>query len=233
MTLSSLSTAVILKLPTGKMPLLHEGETLQAQLRQFEVHAKNFFLPKKIAAADQSAHAIGCFRDFRVTDELKIETERAVALALNFKSFMDKICGYLFPSDWERLLRQQVNQCKQGATKPFPKFTTEICGANSLLINTTSHVDDARLRTILEANMVSDLIDDDKVTDKTTFTGWLDIVKRADEKRLHQHKRLLAITAAERECAKRDRTTSNNNNDNHPPRAVAVIYRLNTLDLAR
>ncbi|KAJ7017923.1 hypothetical protein C8F04DRAFT_978254, partial [Mycena alexandri] len=213
---SSLSTAV-LELPAGKMPLLHEGETSQAQLRQFEVHAKNYFSLKKVAAADHVAHVIGCFRDFRVTDELEIESERAAALALDFKKFMDKIRGYLLPSDWERRLRQQVNQRKQGTNETFTKFATAVRSANSLLINTPSYVDDARIRTILEANMVpdliDDLIDDDKAAGESDFTAWLDIVKHIDDKRLRQGKRLRDIAAEERERAKRERNTSNTNDE--------------------
>ncbi|KAJ7026162.1 hypothetical protein C8F04DRAFT_966898, partial [Mycena alexandri] len=199
------SSVAILELPAGKMPLLHEGETSQAQLRQFEVHARNYFSLKKIAAADQVSHAIGCFRDFRVNDELEIESERAAALALDFKAFMDKIRGYLLPS------------APAAASEVFTTFATAVRSANSLLLNTPSHVDDARIRTILEANMDSDLtddlVDDGKAADEKDFTKWLDIVKRVDEKRLRQNKRLLAIAAAERE-----RTTSNNNNNGNDER---------------
>ncbi|KAJ6460790.1 hypothetical protein C8R47DRAFT_1080778 [Mycena vitilis] len=101
----AMSALAILDLPASKLPLLHEGETTQAQLRKLEVHCKNYFTLKNVEKGAQVANALGCFRDYRIADWLEIEAERTAALALTFQGFMDAVRTRLLPADWERHLR--------------------------------------------------------------------------------------------------------------------------------
>ncbi|KAJ7248124.1 hypothetical protein B0H12DRAFT_1072731 [Mycena haematopus] len=151
----SSSGAAILDLPASKLPLLHEGETSQGQLRQLEIHCANYFTLKSIAADKQVANVIGCFRDYRITSWLDNDDERTAASTLEFKGFMALVRERLLPSDWERTLKQERNSRKQDKTEPFLSFLTSVERLNSFLINTAHHLDDAGLRTLLETNMQS------------------------------------------------------------------------------
>jgi hypothetical protein len=208
-----MSGIAVMDLPSGKMPLLHEGETTQAQLRSVEVHTRNYYTPKGIDDPKlQVAHALGCFRDHRVTDLIEIESERAAILALDFKQFMDKIRDILLPSDWERDLRHQVNTRRQGVKESFADYSTFVRTNNSLLINPKSHVDNARIRVILESNMIRDLADkliNAKADEITDFKAWLDEAKHIDAKRIRDaanaYKTLHEIAE---DARKRDRTAT-------------------------
>jgi hypothetical protein len=116
----------------------------------------------------------------------------------------------LLPSDWERSLKQERNSRKQDKFEPFLTFLTSIERLNSFLLNTTHHLDDAGLRTLLETNMTTDLADDvadeGKVTDTTKYKEWCEIVKRRDNIRIRRIKELHAIAD---ERAKRERTKTN------------------------
>ncbi|KAJ7466642.1 hypothetical protein B0H11DRAFT_1733146, partial [Mycena galericulata] len=125
-----------LDLPPSKLPLLHEGETTQSQLRQLEIHCSNYFSLKNIAKDQQVANVTGCFRDYRITDWLENETERDAALKLDFKKFMGKVRERLLPTDWERSIKQNMHTRKQAKDETFVIFITAIERYNSLLINT-------------------------------------------------------------------------------------------------
>ncbi|KAF8199213.1 hypothetical protein K438DRAFT_1966431 [Mycena galopus ATCC 62051] len=88
-----------LDLPPTKLPLLHEGETNQSQLRQLEVHCQNYFLLKSIPSDKQVANVTGCFRDYRITTWLDDDAERAAAIAMDFKAFMAAVRERLLPTD--------------------------------------------------------------------------------------------------------------------------------------
>ncbi|KAJ6498436.1 hypothetical protein C8R47DRAFT_971704, partial [Mycena vitilis] len=210
-----MSGLAVLDLPASKLPCLHEGETSQAQLRQLEIHCLNYFTLKGVEKEKFVANAMGCFRDYRITDWLNIDAERTAALLLDFKAFMNLVRERLLPSDWERQLRQQFNTRKQGPKETFMTFATAVRSSNSLLINTASHVDDARIRVILESNMLSDLADDladdGKAAAEADFGKWLTEVKRVDEKRTRNEKRMVAVAAEER--SKRERNATNNGDD--------------------
>ncbi|KAJ7146539.1 hypothetical protein C8R44DRAFT_600974, partial [Mycena epipterygia] len=210
----SSSGAAILDLPTTKLPLLHEGETSQGQLRQLEIHCSNYFTLKSIAADKQVANVIGCFRDYRITSWLDNDDERTAASALDFKAFMALIRERLLPSDWERTLKQERNGRKQEKLEPFLTFLTSVERLNSFLINTPHHLDDAGLRTLLESNMTTDLADDvadeGKATDATKYKEWSEIVKRRDNIRIRRIKELHAIAD---ERAKRERPKTNTNDE--------------------
>ncbi|KAJ6460791.1 hypothetical protein C8R47DRAFT_931085, partial [Mycena vitilis] len=110
--------------------------------------------------------------------------------------------------------RQEVNARKQGPKESFMTFATAVRSSNSLLINTPSHVDDGRIRVILEANMLMDLSDDvhddGKPAAETDFNKWLAEVKRLDEKRTRGVQRMQAIVE---ERAKRERNMTHNGDD--------------------
>ncbi|KAJ7503777.1 hypothetical protein B0H11DRAFT_1710587, partial [Mycena galericulata] len=203
-----------LDLPPSKLPLLHEGETTQSQLRQLEIHCSNYFSLKNIAKDQQVANVTGCFRDYRITDWLENETERDAALKLDFKKFMGKVRERLLPTDWERSIKQNMHTRKQAKDETFVIFITAIERYNSLLINTPSHIDNTRVRTLLEANMLPDLADDlsdeGKAEDETDYKKWVDIVKRADNTRMRNIRRLNEIAD---ERAKRERRATNTTDD--------------------
>ncbi|KAJ7104802.1 hypothetical protein C8R44DRAFT_639620, partial [Mycena epipterygia] len=217
-----------LDLPVTKLPLLHEGETMQSQLRQLEVHCQNYFSLKDIAADKQVANLIGCFRDYRITTWLENDTERAAAILLTFKAFMVEVRERLLPTDWERSVKQEMMSRKQAKNETFLTFITAVERFNSLLINTPSHLDTAHVRTLLESNMLTDLADDlndeGKAADETNYKKWADIFKRKDNTRIRNLNRLNEIAD---ECAKRDRRTTapvderppkrSKTNENAPP----------------
>ncbi|KAJ7093539.1 hypothetical protein C8R44DRAFT_749911 [Mycena epipterygia] len=217
-----------LDLPATKLPLLHEGETTQSQLRQLEVHCQNYFSLKDIAADKQVANVIGCFRDYRITTWLENDTERAAAILLTFKAFMVEVRERLLPTDWERSIKQEMMSRKQAKNETFLTFITAVERFNSLLINTPSHLDTAHVRTLLESNMLTDLADDlndeGKAADETNYKKWADIVKRKDNTRIRNLNRLNEIAD---ERAKRDRRTTapvderppkrSKTNENAPP----------------
>ncbi|KAJ7200235.1 hypothetical protein B0H12DRAFT_1081246 [Mycena haematopus] len=200
----------ILDLPASKLPLLHEGETSQGQLRQLEIHCANYFTLKSIAADKQVANVIGCFRDYRITSWLDNDDERTAANALEFKAFMALVRERLLPSDWERTLKQERNGRKQDKTESFLSFLTSVERLNSFLINTSYHLDESGLRTLLESNMTTDLADEGKATDATKYKDWAEIVKRRDNIRIRRIKELHAIAD---ERAKRDRSKTNTNDE--------------------
>ena len=104
------------------------------------------------AAAEQTATAPTAGAPSSTPGAVVYTTDRTVALALDFPAFMAEVCKRLLPIDWERDLCQQVNTRRQGAKETFIDYATAVRSANSLLINTPSHVDDAHVRTILESS---------------------------------------------------------------------------------
>ncbi|KAF8214602.1 hypothetical protein K438DRAFT_1955648 [Mycena galopus ATCC 62051] len=214
----STNGAAVLDLPPTKLPLLHEGETTQSQLRQLEVHCANYFSLKTIASDKQVANVIGCFCDYCITTWLENDAERAAAIALDFKAFMAMIRERLLPMDWERSIKQDMQSRKQGKTETFLTFLTAIEHANSLLINTPSFLDEAHVHTLLESNMLvnlsDDLADDGKAADEKIYKKWCDIVKRKDNVRVRNITHLNEIAD---DCAKREhRTTNTNRGDDRP-----------------
>ncbi|KAJ7104618.1 hypothetical protein C8R44DRAFT_746300 [Mycena epipterygia] len=224
----STSGAAALDLPPTKLPLLHEGETTQSQLRQLEVHCANYFSLKEVAADKQVANVIGCFRDYRITTWLENDAERAAAILLTFKAFMVEVRERLLPTDWERTIKQEMLARKQAKAETFLSFMTAVERSTSLLINTPSHLDTAHICTLLESNMLTDLADDlndeGKAADETNYKKWVDIVKRKDNTRIRTLNRLNEIAD---ERAKRERRTTatvderppkrNKTNENAPP----------------
>ncbi|KAF8143586.1 hypothetical protein K438DRAFT_1993722 [Mycena galopus ATCC 62051] len=165
-----------LDLPPTKLPLLHEGETNQSQLRQLEVHCQNYFSLKSIPSDKQVANVTGCFRDYRITTWLDDDAERAAAIAMDFKAFMAAVRERLLPTDWERTIKQEMHGRKQGKNETFLVFLTTVGRLNSLLINTPSFLDESHLRTLLESNMLTDLSDglaeDGKAADENDYKKW-------------------------------------------------------------
>ncbi|KAJ7647259.1 hypothetical protein FB45DRAFT_860542 [Roridomyces roridus] len=199
--------AAQLDLPVGKPPLLHEGEVTQDQLRKFECHAGSYFTAKKIAAAEQVAHVMGCLRDYRITDWLENDEERTAAAALDFKSFMGKVREHLLPTDWIRTIKKELNGRKQGPKETFLKFLTAVERTNSLLVNTDAHLSPAQIRSLLESNMLTDLAedldDDGKAAAEDDYKKWCELVKSRDNIRLRNIARLNQV-AEERERARRE-----------------------------
>ncbi|KAJ7176540.1 hypothetical protein C8R46DRAFT_889740, partial [Mycena filopes] len=217
-------TLATLESAATKPPVLHEGETTQAILRQFEIAFKNYVSYKSLDAAAQAAILVGCFRDYRITDWLEIDSERDAALLMTTKQIMAKVRTLVLSPSWERDLRVSMNQRKQSKTEPFSEFATSVRSTNSLLINTDSHVDDARIRTLLEAGMLSDLQedyeDDPDAKKEKDFRLWLVEVERVDVKCMRANGRLRAIADEQRKAfdAAHKRNATSEHSGDRPPK---------------
>ncbi|KAF8151986.1 hypothetical protein K438DRAFT_1988102 [Mycena galopus ATCC 62051] len=203
-------TAAILESTATKPPVLHEGETTQAVLRQFEIAFKNYVSYKSLDRAAQATILVGCFRDYRITDWLEIDSERDAALLMTFKEIMAKVRSLILSPSWERDLRVTMNQRKQGKTEPFSEFATAVRSTNSLLINTTSH---------------EDYEDDPDAKKEKSFPLWLVEVERVDIKRSRANARLRTIADEQRKAADvaaAGKRNANSDSNDRPPKKTLL-----------
>ncbi|KAJ6588373.1 hypothetical protein B0H19DRAFT_1057569 [Mycena capillaripes] len=208
---------------SGKPPILLEGKCTQAVLQQFEVAFDNYCSLKQIESKNHMSIAVGCFRDHHITDWLTPTETRAKVLAMTFPNFMAELRKRVLPSAWERDTRLAMNMRRQQPDESFVDFQTAIRFQNSLLMNTDSHLEDDRVRNLLETNMLTELQEDyaadARAKDEDDFTTWLDEVQRVNDQRTRTNARLHSIAKArEHECDRKRNATNDGNSDRPPKR---------------
>ncbi|KAJ7645391.1 hypothetical protein B0H17DRAFT_1216021 [Mycena rosella] len=156
-------SAATLKTHSGKLPVLHSGDATPALLCEWEVAFGHYVNAKDV----QVKAAIGGFHDHRVTNLTSIPKEAERLKKGTFKEFMVEICSLLLPPAWEDNFRITMLLRRQQPTESFYSFALSIRAQNSLLLNTTSHHSDKRLRIHLEPAMCRKLLDGYKL-DKDT-----------------------------------------------------------------
>ncbi|KAJ7180929.1 hypothetical protein C8R46DRAFT_885989, partial [Mycena filopes] len=214
----------------SKAPNVTSGDLTQAVLREFEISFENYAARKGLSDAEQTAHALGCFKDFRLTQYFRIPDERKKLLAMTFADLMTTIRSEFLPKGWDRSLRIEMCNRRQGVNESFHRFATAVRETNSLLSDTPHVFTDDRLRGQLEANMLPELNEDcdadAAVKAETDFKAWLVEVIRVDDARIRTGNRLNAIAEQrERERERKRLATNdgdrdrkrNNNRENNPP----------------
>ncbi|KAJ7223771.1 hypothetical protein C8J57DRAFT_1506947 [Mycena rebaudengoi] len=143
--------------PTSKLPTLSAGEVTPTVAAEFEFACKNYFSTKGIEDAKHVATILGCFQDVHVQGWLRPDAEHERVSKLTFSVFMAEFRERFLHPNWESITRTQLMQCRMKAEETFEKYHTRIVSIHSLLIGTSSQLDDTRLRHTIEGNMVADL----------------------------------------------------------------------------
>ncbi|KAJ6625500.1 hypothetical protein B0H10DRAFT_1942420 [Mycena sp. CBHHK59/15] len=181
-----MSAIATLDAPSGKPPVLHQGECDQATLRNFELAVTNYATLKGLDDdKDIMEVVVGCFRHHIVNDWSMVPAERMKVLAGSFVDFMASLRDLLLPHNWERSLRMtMLNHCHR-TDDTFAIFASAVRAQNSLLAGTGSHMDDEHLRIFLESAMCPDLVEDYEndatAKNETDFPRWLAGVRRVDD----------------------------------------------------
>jgi hypothetical protein len=134
-----------------------------------------------------------------------ISTERDRLLKLSFTEFMDEFHVGFLDKDWENKTRCELLSMTQGSDS---FWTYAICAQakNSLLRNTTSHLDKNNLRHQLEAGINDRLARkcaSEKANNVVDFHDWLAEIKRIDDNLNDNRKEWEAITKAGREASRK------------------------------
>ena len=100
-------------------PKLSKGRITPNVIRDFENHAKNFFMNAKHGVPDNEkvARILGCFEDRLVNDWISVN--RKCLRTLEFEQFMDEFRSRWLPKTWVEDLRNNIL-----GSRLDPKLTT-------------------------------------------------------------------------------------------------------------
>jgi hypothetical protein len=180
--LLSKSTAYVEQAAPTKPPTLHPGEISLAVMHEFEDGCHGCFDNKEIPPDNQVRKILPGLKDSHICDWIAAERERLIALS--FTDFMKELHeGYLDP-DWEDDMRQELGALKQGSSESFWEFSMQVQAMNSLLHDTTSHMDEKGLCNCLESGMdtvLAKCCNGTKLNEEKGFRQWAHVVKIVDE----------------------------------------------------
>jgi hypothetical protein len=180
----------------SKPPVLHPGDITLEVMREFEDGCVGYFETKEIAEDKQVRKILLGLPDSRVKDW--VATERNHITGLTFPTFMAEFRTAYLKDDWEETVHRELGSMTQGSDS-FWDYAIQVQAKNSLLIATTSHLDESKLRHRLEAGM-EDLLArrcaNAKINKTVSLKAWLGEVKRADDMMRAERKEFEAIAKA-------------------------------------
>jgi hypothetical protein len=216
------NTTYVEQSAVSKLPILHPGDISPEVMREFEDSCMGYFDAKEVEPDRQVQKVISGLKDPRIRDW--VTTDRARILLLTFAEFMTEMrCNFLDPN-WEDLTRRELGSMTQSGDG-FWNFTIRLQAKNSLLMNTTSHLDEEGIRHRLEASMDDALVRhcmNASTNCIEEFREWTQEVKKLDDQMRAERKEFEQIAKAQRENTRhanpmgepstRANTVNNNNN---------------------
>ncbi|KAG1793834.1 uncharacterized protein HD556DRAFT_1191829, partial [Suillus plorans] len=190
----------------NKPPSLTAGEISPEVFRAWEMGCRQFFMHKEIPEGEMVKKVAWGMQEPIIQDWYLNDQDRFNKLS--FADYIKEVRAYWLPADWADSVRQKMLSSTQGQ-KPFNEWAVEVQSKNTLLRDSTSHLNDTNLKYHLESHMHPDLAAEyhtEQIT-KTDLRKWIEKVRLLDEKRLrHLAKHKEAAEAAWR--AKRGETTT-------------------------
>lgn len=190
----------------NKPPSLTAGEISPEVFRAWEMGCRQFFMHKEIPEGEMVKKVAWGMQEPIIQDWYLNDQDRFNKLS--FADYIKEVRAYWLPADWADSVRQKMLLSTQGQ-KPFNEWAVEVQSKNTLLRDSTSHLNDTNLKYHLESHMHPDLAAEyctEQITE-TDLRKWIEKVRLLDEKRLrHLAKHKEAAEAAWR--AKRGETTT-------------------------
>ncbi|KAJ8694825.1 hypothetical protein PTI98_007470 [Pleurotus ostreatus] len=164
-------------------PTMGEGDVDAALLWDWFVKCENYLRHKNTAPADMVktvAHGMGGVHAIRWLAACGPSLHK-----MDWDTYKEQMRSIFLPADWEYTTRMSILRMKQGL-RPFIDYALDVMGKNNLLAGTDSFMNNDFIRDAIEAGMEADLAVEchrENTNSVVAFKGWMDEVKRLDEKR--------------------------------------------------
>ncbi|KAJ6517775.1 hypothetical protein DFH09DRAFT_1098677 [Mycena vulgaris] len=179
----------------NKLPNITKGDLTPLIINDMEQVFFNYFTAKDTAADKQVAMTLGCFHDARMQNWIRLAGERARLTALTFTGFMTEFRKKFLRTDCELTTRTELLSSKMKDTETSQEWSTNVVSLHSLLVGTTSELDNVRIRHTLEAGITAAAVP------TADLDAWITAVITINEERIHeietQHRRIAEMTKAE------------------------------------
>lgn len=196
-------------------PILTAGVPTPAVLLEFEDACEDFFANAKGGVTDELkvTRILPSFKDPIIRGW--ISSDRAHLSKLSFKVFMENLHSKFLPKEWEDELLSKILRDRLRPSQDFMTWVTMLQQQNCILRNTTSQLDEKRLREQISISVDSDLriaAREAKVNETTTLRDFLHIYSLCDEKRRAAESRTRSLI----DESNRKNKHSNKENTFHP-----------------
>ena len=196
-------------------PILTGGVLTPAVLLEFEDACEDFFSNAKGGVTDELkvTRILPSFKDPIIRGW--ISSDRAHLAKLSFKIFMENLRTKFLPKEWEDELLSKILRDRLRPNQEFTTWATLLQQQNCILRNTSSQLDEKRLREQISIAVDSDLriaAREAKVNETTTLRDFLHIYSLCDEKRRAAETRTRSLI----DEANRKHKNGNKENAFHP-----------------
>lgn len=193
------SNASVIHDQPKQVPLITAGNLTPEVLRDWRNACEDYFLAKEIDEKKQVIFAATGFKDPRV--RAWYQAERARFVAITFANFASEVAKRWLSKDWEYDIKLKILNMRQRDNEPFAEWITKLENTNTLLINTPSYLDEAKIREEVEAKLCDELREVCRENDTKALQGystWRDALVTYDNKRLRSRERIIAYIGAHR-----------------------------------
>ncbi|KAF4611693.1 hypothetical protein D9613_004203 [Agrocybe pediades] len=188
------SEATIIHPRVKDCPILTEGDVTPYTFIQLKFAHWDFFSERDIQDVDKVKQVLPGFRDKKI--RMWIRARRSYLYTLSYEAFMYEFSRHYLPSSWETRTRVEMSRMRMEKNETFSSFCRRVRTHNIILRDTTSHLDDTRLRHQLEAGFNKDLFEyycDEGISDITNLKDWIKTVERADGRLRNERQRFQKI----------------------------------------
>ncbi|KAG1781465.1 hypothetical protein EV702DRAFT_1192955 [Suillus placidus] len=206
----------------SKLPFLTAGQITPEALRAWEMGCTQFFLHKEVKDNEKVKKIAWGMQDPIVQDWYL--NNQAKFDALTFKEYIAEVRTYWLPTDWADAVHRKMLASVQGQ-RPFAEWAVDVQSQNTLLHDTTSHLDDKNILYHLKSHMNTDLAADyyaENVTE-TELHKWIekkeavDAALRAERTRSRPEKKNMMSARPNTKVNNGSSTTSNKTFVRLPP----------------
>ena len=196
-------------------PILTAGVPTPAVLLEFEDACEDFFSNAKGGVTDELkvTRILPSFKDPIIRGW--ISSDRAHLSKLTFKVFMENLRTKFLAKEWEDELLSKILRDRLRPNQDFSSWATLLQQQNCILRNTSSQLDEKRLREQISIAVDGDLriaAREAKVNEATSLRDFLHIYSLCDEKRRAAESRTRSLI----DEANRKNKNSNKENAFHP-----------------
>ena len=196
-------------------PILTAGVPTPAVLLEFEDACEDFFSNAKGGVTDELkvTRILPSFKDPIIRGW--ISSDRTHLSELPFKTFMENLRMKFLPKEWEDELLLKILRDRLRPSQDFMTWATLLQQQNCILRNTSSQLDEKRLREQISIAVDSDLriaAREAKVNETTSLRDFLHIYSLCDDKRRAAENRTRSLI----DESNRKNKTSNKENAFHP-----------------
>ncbi|KAH7904200.1 hypothetical protein BJ138DRAFT_1019457, partial [Hygrophoropsis aurantiaca] len=199
----------------SKPPTLTPGDISPAVARNWDMACRTYFMHKRINAEDQVKMIAFGMLDPRLQNWYITNSEQLDVLS--FPDYLKEFKSTWLETHWDVKIRRKLLSSKQ-SSRSFYEWAIDLQTQNALLHGSPSFLSDEQLLHQLEANMNDDLSTDvlhANMEGEPTLKGWIEWVKRLDDKRREQSSRQLRIAE---EAIKSNRRVKDITNTSYKPR---------------